>query len=239
MTSATTTRHLARIGAAAGVLGAPLLLVSTLLHPLGTDPNDATAAFAEYAASSGWVWIHLGQFLGLVLIGLALVAFAGTLEDGPAAAWARFGSAGATAGIALAAALQAVDGVALKVMADRLAAASAEARGPLFEAVFAVRQIEIGLGALLSLVTGLTLSAYGVALVASRKYPSWAGWSGLLDGLGMMAAGAAQATTGFSELAMTISMLASSGLLVWVVVIAVVMWRPQKPLQIVGLDRSR
>ena len=41
---------LAGIGAIAAPVGAVLLLVSTLLHPLGTDPADAPAAFAENAA---------------------------------------------------------------------------------------------------------------------------------------------------------------------------------------------
>jgi hypothetical protein len=41
------------------------------------------------------------------------------------------------------------------------------------------------------------------------RYPYWVGVIGLLDGLGMVAAGAAHASSGFSALAMTISMTAS------------------------------
>jgi hypothetical protein len=225
MNSDPTTRHLARIGAVAGFVGVPMVFVATLLHPLGADPNDTQAAFAEYAASSGWVWIHLGQFVGLALVALVLVALVGTMEEGPAAAWARIGLAGATASIAVSAALQAVDGVALKVMVDRWAAASADARGPLYEAAFAVRQIEIGLGTFLSLISGLTLCSYGLALIGSSRYPSWTGWAGLTDGIATTAAGAAQAKVGFAEPAMTLSMIASSGMLVWLVIIAVLMWR--------------
>ena len=202
-----------------------MLLVSTLLHPLGADPSDAPAAFAEYAASSGWVWIHLGQFLGLALVGLALVALAGTIEEGPAAAWARVGLPGAAASMAVSATLQAVDGVALKLMVDRWAAAGADVRGPLFEAGFAVRPIETGLGALLSVVSGVTLCVYGLALIISRRYPAWIGWAGLLDGAGVTAAGAAQAKVGCAEPAMTMSMVGSSGMLLWLVIIAVLMWR--------------
>jgi len=47
----------------------------------------------------------------------------------------------------------------------------------------------------------------------------------LLDGLGMVAAGAAQAATGFSALAMTLSMAASSVLLIWIILAGVLMWR--------------
>jgi hypothetical protein len=159
----TTTQTLARVGAVAALVGSVVLFVSTLLHPLGSDPNDPPAAFAEYAADSHWVWSHLGQFLGFALLGMALVALAGTLEPGRPAAWARIGLAATAAMIAMAAALQAVDGVALKVMVDRWAAATGDARMLAYEAAFAVRQVEIGLASLLSLVSGLTLTVFGVA----------------------------------------------------------------------------
>lgn len=220
-----THRSLARLGGVGALGGALLLFASTLLHPLDSDPNIPRAAFAEYAADSLWVWSHLGQFAGLAVLGMALVALAATLEPGRAAAWARIGLAGAVATIAVAAALQAVDGVALKVMVDRWAAATGEARMLAFEAAFAVRQIEVGLASLLSLVLGLTLSIFGVAVFFSTRYPRWLGGIGLLGGLGTVAAGAAQASTGFSGLAMTLSMLSSSVPLIWAILAGILMWR--------------
>ena len=220
-----TRRVLARLGAVAALAGAVVLLVSTLLHPLGSDPNDPHAAFAEYAADSLWVWSHLGQFAGIAALGVALVALATTVEPGRAAAWARIGVAGAAATIAVAAALQAVDGVALKVLVDRWASATGEARVLAYEGAFAVRQVEIGLASLLSLVSGLTLTAFGVAIILSNRYPTWLGWVGLLGAFGNVAAGAAQASTGFSGVAMTLSMLASCVLLLWTILTGVLMWR--------------
>lgn len=220
-----TDQSLARLGSIAAVAGAILLFVSTLLHPLDSDPNNPPAAFAEYATDSLWVWSHLGQFLGVALLGIALVALATTLKPGRAAAWGHVGQVGAAAIIAVAAALQAVDGVALKVMVDRWAASTGEARVFAFEAAFAVRQIEIGLASLLSLLSGLTLIVFGVSLVLSPRYPLWMGWLGLLGGLGLVATGAAQASTGFSDLAMTLSMLASSVFLIWAMLVGILMWR--------------
>jgi hypothetical protein len=220
-----TSRSLARLGSVAALAGAALLFVSTLLHPLGSDPNDPPAAFAEYAADALWVWSHLGQFAGIAALATALVALAATLEPGRAAAWARIGVAGAAAIVAVAAALQAVDGVALKVLVDRWAAATGEARALAYEGAFAVRQVEIGLASLLSLVSGLTLSAFGVALLLSARYPTWLGWIGLLGAFGNVAAGAAQASTGFSGVAMNLSMSASLVLLLWTILTGVLMWR--------------
>lgn len=220
-----TNQPLARLGAVAAIVGAILLFVSTLLHPLDSDPNDLPKAFAEYAADSIWIWSHLGQFLGLAVVGIALVALATTFESGRAAAWGRIGLAGTAAIIAVAAVLQAVDGVALKVMVDRWVDATGEARMLAFETAFAVRQIEIGLASLLSLLSGLTLTVFGVSTVLSIRYPSWMGGVGLLGSLGLVVAGATQASTGFSDFAMTLSMLASSVFLIWVILIGIFMWQ--------------
>jgi hypothetical protein len=152
----------------------------------------------------GRVVAAVQAFAGFALLGAALVALAATFEPGRAAAWARIGLAGAVAGVAVAAALQAVDGIALKVTVDRWAAATGDVRAVVYEAALAVRQIEIGLAALLSVTTGLALIAFSFAMLVSMRYPHWVGVIGLLDGLGMAAAGGAQASSGFSALAMTI-----------------------------------
>ena len=221
----TTNQSLARLGSVSAFAGAIVLLVSTWLHPMSRDPNNAPEAFAEYAADSFYVWTHLGQFAGSALLGAALVALAATFEPGRASAWARIGLAGTIVGVAIAAALQAVDGVALKVTVDRWAAATGDARAVIYEAALAVRQIEIGLASLLSITTGLTLIAFSFAMLLGARYPRWLGAIGLLDGLGMVAAGAAQAATGFSALAMTLSMAASSVLLIWIILAGIFMWR--------------
>ena len=220
-----TERSLARLGGAAALVGTVLLFGATLLHPLGADPNDAPAAFAEYATDRLWVWTHLAQFLGFALLMAGLAAFGSTFASGAAAAWARIGVIGATATVAVAAALQAVDGVALKAMVDRWAAAAPDARAVAFETAFAVRQIEIGLASLLSLSAGLTLVVFGIAILASAAHPPWLGSLALLGGVGTVAGGALQAATGFSPAAMTVSSFASVALLVWAIVVGVLMWR--------------
>src|SRR2546426_11448398 len=113
-----TQQHLARVGAVAATGGALTLFIATLLHPMTADPNDPPAAFAEYAADRLWVASHLGQFLGVAALGVALVALAATMEAGTPSAWARIGVVGTAASVATAAALQAVDGGALKAMGN-------------------------------------------------------------------------------------------------------------------------
>jgi hypothetical protein len=218
-------RTFARFFTAAGLLGVATLFVGTVVHPMGADPNDAAAAFAEYARDGHWVWSHLAQFVGVVLLALALIVFAAQLDQSHSAFWGRIGAALAIGLIAIAAALQAVDGVALKRMVDRWAAAGPEQKLYAFEAAFAVRQIEIGLAGFLSLVTGLTIAAFGFALYCSAKDSKWFAWTALVNGAAFVALGIAQQTTGFSGLSMMLSMVASLLFMAWIVALAMFVWR--------------
>jgi len=104
-----------RIGPIAAILGVDFLYVGTYLHPMSADPNVPLAAFAEYAADHHWVASHLMQLLGVLLMAAALVRLSRKMANGPAADWAVLGMIGAVASMAVASALQAVDGVALRV----------------------------------------------------------------------------------------------------------------------------
>src|SRR5262245_38119969 len=154
-----------RPAAACGIGGSVVLLVGTRLHPMRADPNDAVAAFTEYAADRPWIASHLIQLAGVALIVAALLLLSRRLEATKAAPWSRFAAAGAIASLGVVTALQAVDGVALKAMVDTWAAAPAGQKDAAFYAALAVRRIEIGLASTASLLFGLTVIAYGIALL--------------------------------------------------------------------------
>jgi hypothetical protein len=214
-----------RIGPIAAIGGAVVLFVGTFLHPMDADPNVPVAAFTEYAAAHHWVASHLMQLFGVAMIVAALVLLARHMADGPAAEWAALGMAGAVASLAVAAALQAVDGVALKVMVDNWAVAPEPARAALFHAAFGVRQIEVGLASMTSLLFGLTASLYGIALLIDRRLPRWIGACAIVGGGATAIAGIVIAHTGFSALAMDINMPANSLLMLWMVAVGVAAWR--------------
>src|SRR5436189_246105 len=131
-----------RLGPSAAIAGAVLLFVGTYFHPMGADPNVPLAAFTEYAADRHWVASHLMQLLGIASMMAALVLLSRSMMDGPAAEWATLGMTGAVASLAVASALQAVDGVALKFMVDSWMATAEPGKAALFQAVFGVRQDE-------------------------------------------------------------------------------------------------
>src|SRR5947209_11191480 len=115
-------RSASRIGATCAITGSVLLFVGTYLHPMGADPNEAVAAFTEYAADHLWVASHLTQLAGVALMAAALLFLAQQLATENAIGWARIAAGGAIVNLSLATVLQAVDGVALKRMVDMWAA---------------------------------------------------------------------------------------------------------------------
>lgn len=192
---------------------------------MGADPNVPLAAFTEYAADHHWVASHLMQLFGVALMVMAMVLLSRCLAGGPADTAAICGMAAAVASLALAGALQAVDGVALKSMVDAWAAAPESEKVALFHAALAVRQIEIGLASIASLLLGLTATIYGVALLIDPRFPKWSGALALVGGPPTAVAGVVMAYTGFSELAMDINMPSSVLLLLWMIALGVHLWK--------------
>jgi hypothetical protein len=213
-----------RVGAAFAIGGSCLLLFGTFLHPVPADPNNAAQAFAAYAADRFWVASHLMQLVGTILALAALVILA-QLEPRRTRVWSRLASAGAIASMALAAALQAVDGIALRAMVQNWAIAAATQKDIAFQSAFAVRQLEIGLASVLSLLLGATATLYGVALLDGLTYPRWLGGLAIVSGVPTSLSGVMMAFSGFSELEMAINMPASLMLVIWVMVLGAFLWR--------------
>ena len=192
---------LLRFGAVSAVLGIVLEVVMDRLHPSGADPNDSAAAFAEYARSDAWTYVHIGQFFGTVLIVLALVAIGRALagQSGAAGALADIGSVTAVLVAAVFAVQMAVDGVALKAAVDAWAGASSAAeRSTAFGVAESVRSVEKGLSSFFHLTNGLTLLALGLSAVLGSRLARWLGAVGALAGACFVVGGVIVARTGFS-----------------------------------------
>ncbi|MDB5107845.1 MAG: hypothetical protein JWM69_786 [Candidatus Binatus sp.] len=214
-----------KIGSTCAIAGAVLLFVGTYLHPMSADPNDALAAFAEYAASRIWVASHLMQLAGFVLLMSALLVLAHQLEALYRSAWSRIAAGVATAAIAVATMLQAVDGIALKAMVNAWASSPVAEKTAAFHAAFAIRQVEIGLASTLSMLGGLTMTIFGVAMLVGEPYPKWMGIVAIVGGACTMLSGVVMAYTGFSGWSMALNMPSSSILLVWMLALGILMWR--------------
>src|SRR5687768_17106568 len=102
----TLSRRESRIGATCALVGSVLLFLGTYLHPMEADPNEAVAAFTEYAADHLWVASHLTQLAGVALMVVALLFLARQLESARDTGWPQIAAGGAIASLAVAMMLQ-------------------------------------------------------------------------------------------------------------------------------------
>jgi hypothetical protein len=216
------------------LVGVASAIASNAVHPGRQDPMDNPRVFLEYAASDSWVAAHLGQFVGYLLTFAGLIVLCHLLasDDRGAAVTARLAVAMGVAGIAVAAVLQGVDGISLKATVDGWAEASGAQRTAAFSAAEAVRWIEIGVNSTFRLIQGATVALVVLALASSGRFPGWLGWFGAFCGAAVLLRGVAVTFVGFdmsNPVYVATGAVASNFpvtlLNLWMVVLAVVMWR--------------
>jgi hypothetical protein len=195
-----------------------------------TPPHETEAALADYAVEPFWPLYHLGELLGILLMSAAIIALAWRLRRGVAGVWATLGGAAMVVCASVYAVFTAVDGVALGIMVDRWAEAGPEQQELLYEAAFAVRQIEAGLFSIQWLMFGIAAGLFAGAFFASAKMPfrlgwlSVMGWLSVVASLGALSFGIVQAQTGYSD----VSMAFQAGLylgVVWIVAVGLFLYR--------------
>ncbi len=181
--------------------GIVVTIVAGVLHPGHEIPNDHTAVFAEYASSSSWTAVHLGQFVGMAIIiaGLLTLFFAFNVRSGMAGWSGRLGAVAASAALALYGVLQAVDGVALKQAVDAWASAPEAEKAARFAAAETVRWLEWGSRSYQSFTLGLALLLFAVMIVSTAKIPRLVGYLMALTGIAYFVQGWVLGTEGFSE----------------------------------------
>lgn len=210
------------------LLSGQLLYIGVTLWHTGGDANDHHAVFAEYAASGSWTLVHLGQFAGMALFLSGLIALFSAL-DGPARRPARLGAAAATATLALYAALQAVDGVALKQAVTAWAAAPDAEKAARFAGAESIRWLEWGMRSYQDATLGLALLLFAVAAVRAPRIPRPIVPLMALAGLTYLAQGWVVGSAGFSA-AESLAIVAAYALnLAWMVWLVVAAWRTPTP----------
>ena len=227
-----------RIGAMALPLGIILLVVASAFHPSREDAMDNPAVFMEYAQSESWVAVHLAQWFALLLLfgELGALYYSITTKPDLGAAVARFGLGAVVLTAAIFTMLQAVDGVALKWAVDAWASAPANQKAAAFRAAEAVRWTEYALQSVFTILLGLTLILYGLAIALGTVYPRWLGWMAVGSGVAWIAHGVRVPYIGLSD---SIGEAVGAVLLyLWGVIMGVVMWRKSSRERIARLESA-
>jgi hypothetical protein len=187
-------------------------IIATLFHPKGAE-DDHKSIFTEYADSGGWVAIHLGQFIGvLIALGGLLVLYRVFMVSGDAPLLARLAAVATIATTATWAVLQAVDGVALQQAIDAWVGA-----GPAQETIRladteTVRWLEEGVQSYFWILLGLSIGLFGRAVLVRRLIAAWLAWVAVLAGLLSIAIGInvgySGLESGFGDVAVIVFQLA-------------------------------
>jgi hypothetical protein len=216
-----------RLGAGAMVVGLLGQVPLGTLHPHQEYANDSAAAFHEYAHSEDWVLVHLGQYVGVLLVAIGLVAVATSLarQRGPAGFLGVVAAVTAVTSTAVFAVQMAVDGVALKAAVDAWVSATGSAeRDAAYLVAESVRSVEKGLSALFNVTNGVTMLSLGVGLALTGR-SRWLGWIAAVAGLGLVAVGVITARTGFSHEATALMLPTTAAVAVFAIGMALTAWR--------------
>ena len=224
--TATTNQRAERLGLRAGaglaVAGIVVIVLASRFHG-GTDPADLQTALPQYAANPHWKAAHLGQFLGFLLIVSSLIILLHHIKAIADSLSALLGIVVAAISAATFAANHAVDGVAIRYVAENWVNAPPDGKIAAMNLAQAVRHIEQGLSALVALNLGIALLLSSVAILSTGVFPRWLGVAAAPVGVIYLFAGVALYYFGFSQ--HVLSFWSSALLSIWLLASAYVLWR--------------
>jgi hypothetical protein len=226
-TNNTFDRTYLRVAAIVLILGELLFGVAGNLHPARESANQHAAVFAEYAESTNWTLVHLGQFAGMLVIiaGLLVLFQALNVRSGMAGLLAQGAAVSAAVTLALYGILQAIDGVALKQVVDAWASAPEAEKAARFASAEAIRFLEWGGRSYQDFMLGLTFLLFAIVIVSTARIPRLLGVLVGLTGIGYIAQGFITGAEGFSANNSTPTLFAYAVWLAWSIWLLVFAWR--------------
>ena len=229
-----------KVGASLFLLAGPLGGLGQALHPR-PNPEIPLAVIEAVASSAIWIPIHVASMLSVVLTLGGLVALSRSLSTQPERGLARLGLMAAVIGAAITLVALAVEGVALKRIADTWAASSGTDRGVMTAVAVAVEELVLPLQALNTLAWfGAPFVAFGLSVVYSSGYPSRMGWIAVVSGGICIVLGVVQLLSGSASstllLAVTIFTTVNS---LWLIPISMLLRRRARALATASLNEHR
>lgn len=186
----------ARLAAGLFLVGAVLLIIGNSIHPIDASPSSTSRL--ELADTTSWIWIHLVIAFGFIAITAGFVTAQRVFADPRGAALARLAATTALiGGTVLVVVFAALDGYAMSVLARDWASVGEAERESIRSAAIALDAADTGMSAIGSTaLLGLTLGAFGLAVITSRPISAWLGWVAVGVGIAGLAAGLTMAATG-------------------------------------------
>ena len=224
-------RKLLRLSATLLLIGFVFSDVLQFLHPDGGPTYEVT--FANYAGSSDWAAVHLGQFVStaILLAGLLVLFFALGVSQGTARWLGFFGAIAAGVSLVLNGVVYAVDGVALKQAVDAWVSAPAAQQATRLASAEAIRWLEWGANSYWNLTQGLSLVFFALVIVWTARVPRPIGYLMGVSGLAFIVLGWLVGTQGFTSSGMVPTDVGYLSLVAFTIWLLVVAWRRKESVQ--------
>jgi hypothetical protein len=214
-----------RVGALCLVVGSLCVLVVRVAHgDLPTDTGEQALSFV--AASRLYPFIHLGDWLGVLVWTGGLIALAESLTNRRAWAIGRLGAVSVLVGAAVHITEFSIDGYALPTLASTWATTAPADRASL---EYGARLVLVAIGgpstSALAILWGTTLISFGIA-IRSEGFDSAFGWTGAIVGAAILALGVIQFVK--SNVVFPGVIVYGGGTIVsqlWTLVLGFLMWR--------------
>jgi hypothetical protein len=211
-----------RVGAALVFLSIPVLVISALFHG-GHNPANLQDVLPAYSANPNWKAVHLGQFIGFLMMMGSVVVLLDYIRVKSGTPFALLGILTAFISASTYAVNHAVDGVAIKYVADMYVDASPADKAIAFRLAETVRHVEQGMSSMVAINLGFTLLLCGGAIVITDIFPKGLGWAALVIGCGYTVSGLFLNYVSFSQ--HVFSFWIGNLLLIWLLAMAISLWR--------------
>ena len=221
-------RTLFRVGGAVAVIGAVMAVIGNVAHPREKASNlGHPAPYVKVITGSDiWLLAHIDLILVSLFFLGGWVALTRALHGSPGEGLARIGLAFAIVDTAMHTVTLTIDGVVMKSAADAVVQASAGGQTPGLEGFSALFYLLFGLFHAWVVVWGGTFMFFGLAVLVSRRFPTWLGYVALVGGIGLSIVGMVDLSRGVSEITFLILFPWLAGTLsVWVATIGIHLWR--------------
>jgi hypothetical protein len=176
-----------RLGALATLVGGALAIIFNLVHPRASGAlGDAQTELKLVAGSDIWRLDHVMLGLAVVIISFGVIALALSMGGGQGDTWVRAWLLFSVLSSAVLLVLLALDGTAIKSVADEWAASGNDLAS--FRAAAVLVEVNGALlGASIALSFGISPLLFGMAVFASGTYPARIGQVSIVaGGLGLV-----------------------------------------------------
>jgi hypothetical protein len=227
-------RAQARLGALSAILGALLALVVNLLYPI--RPDEPEALLTLIAANANWGLLNLGLMVSTLCILGGLYGLSQVAQGPLARGLARLGMLIALPGAEAMLTGLAVDGYAMKALADLWAGASGTDKADTLRTAMAVEQVQAALfSTWAAFFVGAPFLLLGLSgLMAGGGFPRWLGALAALGGMGGLITGAAGMLG--ASLPSLVFVVAATLVTLWILIAGIVALRGAGRVQVATAD---